>query len=308
MKLDPRHLVQLSVVVETGSFQAAADQLGITQPALSRNLKLLENRLNAAVFRREGRRSVPTVLGLRLANNGLAIRLAEEHASALASQASAGMAGELRIGATPIISGRFLTDAIAEFVQKNPDCRVEMRTGSGHELHGLFDRGQIDLIFGPQSLDETADSLDFQLLTDDRVGVMCRADHDLVGKENVTPKDLESQAWLAHFRHSLMHQQTEMSLVAAGLKRLKFAFETESIRSVFEIVAKTDLVTAMPRITSAPYLDDKLVFLPFDRPQFHRPIGYVQREERIENTITKRFVDLLKTTIPRPPETAQSPR
>ncbi|MBM7069756.1 LysR family transcriptional regulator [Actibacterium sp. 188UL27-1] len=45
IKLDPQHLAQLSVLVEAGSFQAAADRLGLIQPALSRNMKALEQRL-----------------------------------------------------------------------------------------------------------------------------------------------------------------------------------------------------------------------------------------------------------------------
>jgi DNA-binding transcriptional LysR family regulator len=52
MKFDPRQLAHLSMVVEAGSFQAAADRLGITQPALSRNLKLLEERIGAPLFQR----------------------------------------------------------------------------------------------------------------------------------------------------------------------------------------------------------------------------------------------------------------
>ena len=99
MKLDPKHLAQLSVVVEAGSFQSAADRLGLTQPALSRNMKTLEARLGAPLFRRTGRRSIPNSLGMRLARNGLAIRLAEEQAGIVADQSVQGSVGELRIGA-----------------------------------------------------------------------------------------------------------------------------------------------------------------------------------------------------------------
>ena len=44
MKIDSRHLAQLSFIVEAGSFQGAADRLGLTQPALSRNMRTLEQR------------------------------------------------------------------------------------------------------------------------------------------------------------------------------------------------------------------------------------------------------------------------
>jgi len=102
MKLDPKHLAQLSVIVEAGSFQGAAVRLGLTQPALSRNMKALETRLSASLFNRDGRKSVPNALGLRLARNGQAIRFAEEQAEVLADQSARGAVGELRIGAPDV--------------------------------------------------------------------------------------------------------------------------------------------------------------------------------------------------------------
>ncbi|MEM9757260.1 MAG: LysR family transcriptional regulator, partial [Pseudomonadota bacterium] len=223
MKLDPKHLAQLSVVVETGSFQSAADRLGLTQPALSRNMKLLETRLGAPLFRRDGRRSIPNSLSLRLAQNGLAIRLAEEQASVVADQTQSGVTGELRIGAPPIVAGRFLTNVLAPFMNAHPDCSVELRTGLVHELRSMLDRGQIDVILGPRSLTEQSGAFDFHLILDDRVGILCRAGHPLVARGSLTPTDLEAHAWLAHSRGSLLRQQTEAALIASGVQRLRIA-------------------------------------------------------------------------------------
>jgi hypothetical protein len=113
MKTDPRHLVQLSMIVEAGSFQTAADRLGITQPSLSRNIKLLESRIGARVFDRSTRRAAPTALGLKLAQHGLTIRIAEEQAAAYSALAALGAAGEPEIGATPIIADHFLSQRVA---------------------------------------------------------------------------------------------------------------------------------------------------------------------------------------------------
>ncbi len=66
--------------------------------------------------------------------------------------------------------------------------------------------------------------------------------------------------------------------------------ETDSIRSVLEIVSETDLITTMPRATTAPYLEDKLVFLDFDHPQFHRPLGAIRRASASDNPIERRFL------------------
>ena len=250
MKLDPKHLAQLSVIVEAGSFQAAANRLGATQPALSRTMKALEARLGASLFQKEGRRAVPTSLAQRLARNGIAIRLAEEQAGVVAEQAASGAIGELRIGAPPIVSGRFLTEPIARFIKENPHCSVEIRTGLVHELRSMLERAQIDLVIAPESLADSADALSFTPIIDDRVGVMCRSGHALAGRDNIMPSDLESQVWLAHSRGSLLRQQTEAALAASGVTSFQIGCETDSIRSVLEIVAATDLVTTMPMATT----------------------------------------------------------
>jgi len=289
MKLDPRHLSQLSVIVEAGSFQAAADRLGLTQPALSRNMRTLEHRLGADLFTRDGRRSIPNKLGLRLARNGLTIRVAEEQAGVVADQSSKGAVGELRIGGPPIVAGRFLTDALSDFLKANPNCSIELRTGLVHELRAMLERGQIDLVVGPQSLADPADGLSFQHLIDDRVGVLCRADHALTRRRTVLPSDLEEQAWLAHSRGSLLRQQTEAAMIASGIKKVQIAFETDSIRSVLETVANTDLITTMPRATTAPYLEHHLVFLGFDHPQFHRPLGIIERVNTPKTPVADHF-------------------
>ena len=183
MKLDPRLLALLSLIVETGSFQAAADRLAMTQPALSRNMRTLEGRLGAPIFVRDGRRSVPNELGLQLSRNGLAIRVAEDQAENLASLASTGSAGSLRLGAPPIVSGRFLTDTLSEFLSTHPTCIVELRTGLVHDLRSMNERGQIDMVLGPQSAADPVAGLDFTLLIDDRVAIICRSGHPLTKTE-----------------------------------------------------------------------------------------------------------------------------
>jgi len=294
MKLDPKHLAQLSVIVEAGSFQAAADRLGLTQPALSRNMKTLEGRLATPLFQKDGRRSVPNSLALRLARNGQAIRLAEEQAGIVADQTVKGSVGELRLGAPPIVSGRFLTNALSEFIKANPNCSVEIRTGLVHELRSMIERGQVDLVFGPESLADPVDGLVFEPLIDDRVGVMCRAGHPLASREAIYAADLEAQTWLAHSRGSLLRQQTEAAMIASGVRTMQIGCETDSIRSVLEIVAATDMITTMPKATTAPYLEAKLVFLPFDHPQFRRPIGAIRRKGATRSPTEDGFLSRLK--------------
>jgi DNA-binding transcriptional LysR family regulator len=292
MKLDPKHLAQLSVIVEAGSFQTAADRLGLTQPALSRNMKALEQRLGSTLFNRDGRKSVPNALGQRLSLNGQAIRLAQEQASVLANQSAQGAVGELRIGAPPIVAGKFLSSAVARFIRENPNCVIEMRTGLVHELRTMLEQGQVDIVLGPRSLADPSDGLVFKRLIDDRVGILCRSGHPLAARKQVMASDLEAQVWLAHSRGSLLRQQTEAAMMASGVQSMHIVCEAESIRSVLEIIAESDLITTMPRATTASYLEDRLVFLNFDHPQFHRPLGSIRRAGSSNNPIENKFLSM----------------
>ncbi len=297
MNPDPRHLAQLSVIVETGSFQAAADRLSLTQPALSRNMKTLEERVGAPIFSRAGRRSVPNDLGLKLAQNGLTIRLAEENAGSLASLAAAGSAGQLRIGAPPIVSGKFLTATLADFISTNINCVVEMRSGLLHELRTLLERGQIDIIIGPQSAADPAAGLNFLPLIDDRVAIVCRTDHPLTRRGKITASDLMAQRWLSHSRGSILRQQTEAAMIASGVHNFQIACETDSIRAALEIVEATDLITTMPVESTSFYLGDRLVFLEFEHSLFHRPLGAIQRGNTPSNPVVEKFLAQLKSRL-----------
>lgn len=295
MQIDPRHLIQLSMIVETGSFQAAADRIGLSQPALSRNIRTLEERVGAPVFDRSGRRSVPSDLGLRLAQSGLAIRIAEEQAGNYSELVSAGAAGEIRIGAPPIIAGQFLTGRLARFITERPHCKVELRVGLVHELRTLLERAQIDVVIGPRDLADRVTESIFEPLVDDRVGIICRNDHHLLGRQTTSPKDLEQQKWVAHSRGSMLRRQTEGALIAMGLEKINISVETDSIQSVLEIVGATDLISTMPRETTRPYLGNSLKFLDVDHNQFHRPIGIIRRKNAPTNRVIDAFVRLLIT-------------
>lgn len=293
MNIDPRHLVQLSMIVEAGSFQAAADMLGLSQPALSRNIKVLEQRIGAALFDRSARNALPTSLGLRLAQNGLTIRNAETEASNFSELISNAMAGELRIGAPPIIAGHFLTKHISKFVIDRPHCKIDLSVGLVHELKTLLRHSRIDLVIGPRELANGSAESDFLPIVDDRVGILCNTKHVLHSKKAISPKDLEQQRWVAHSRNSTLRQQTESALIAMGLDKIDIAVETGSIQSALEMAADTDLITTMPRETTRHYLDDRLKFLDIDHDQFYRPIGAIYSKNAPENRMVEQFLKLL---------------
>ena len=79
--MDPKYLVQLAIIAELGSVTKAARTLNVTQPTLSRTIKVIEDRVGGAVLRRGRYGVTPTEIGLRLAEEGREIMRRSQRAA-----------------------------------------------------------------------------------------------------------------------------------------------------------------------------------------------------------------------------------
>ena len=102
--VDRRHLLQFHEIIRTGSFTRAAMTLGLTQPALTRNMKLMEGRLGFELIVRSRQGIMPTPLGERILEEATAVVLAERRISKLTDKLRRGYEAELRVGCTPTLS------------------------------------------------------------------------------------------------------------------------------------------------------------------------------------------------------------
>ena len=98
--IDPRHLLQFHEIIRTGSFTRAAETLGLTQPALTRNMKVMEGRLGFEVLVRSRQRIVPTTIGVRILEEAESVVMAERRISELTDNLGKAGAQILRIGCT----------------------------------------------------------------------------------------------------------------------------------------------------------------------------------------------------------------
>ena len=130
----------------TGSLTAAARQLHIAQPPLSRRLKRIESEIGAELFTRGRHGATPTVVGRTLVDRAetalAAIRRAEQDAADVAS----GRAGRLNIGVTPTLGAVLLPGALAAFRLLHPDVRLDLvASGDSAQLRQQVRDGRLDV-------------------------------------------------------------------------------------------------------------------------------------------------------------------
>ena len=298
MQIDPRNLIQLATIVQSGSFAAAAEKLGQAQPALSQNVKQHEARLCAAIFERIGRQSVANDLGSTFARFGLMMLAADDQARAYAQHVSTGQAGSLLIGTPPSLADNFLAPILTEFLASHTECRVELRVGLVTELETLLSTGQINLMIGPARPHSADLQLETETLVEDLLGIVVRKGHDLTRLPEIMPQDLEAQRWVAHSRGSYLRMQTEDGLAKFGVKYFAIALDTDSTETAYKAVAKSDLITVMPNLpTLMSQHASALVFLPLSSTAFQRPISIIQRASHPRSGLETAFLRYLSREL-----------
>ena len=122
-----RQLRAFCEVVERKSFSHAAERLGVTQPAVSLQVRALEKRLGTQLLDRSGRRVEPTEAGLRLYRGALRLlQLEEDIVNDLADQDGGELAGSFEIGASTGPGGVVLPQLLCEFRQEHPELRIAL--------------------------------------------------------------------------------------------------------------------------------------------------------------------------------------
>ena len=143
----PTNLLRSFVaIVDAGSMLNAADQVFVTQSALSLQIKRLEELLQQSLFVREGRRLVLTPAGQVLLD--YTRRMLALHDEAIAAVSFGAFSGPVRIGMVQDFAETLLSGLLARFSELHPDTQISARVAGTAELLTLLDRGQLDIVLG----------------------------------------------------------------------------------------------------------------------------------------------------------------
>ncbi len=295
MQLDPHHLEQLSVILEEGTLQRAADTLGTSQPALSRMLRAIEARIGAALFERSTRPLTPTELGLELAQQGRTIRTARLRAAELVELSARGVAGILKVGAPPFMCRNLMSEAIASFLASRPKVRINLIPDYRDGLLERLDRNQIDILIGPSRFAAYSEAeLDFDQMHFDAMVIVGRDNNPLMSLHNPTPSDFEDQTWVGLPDRSMLRQDMEEALNLLRIKRHRIGLQSDSPDAVLQVLRETDFLTMLPRYAVRGDGGDGLAVAPLELPNRQHDISAITLTGRPVSKLTSDFRDHLK--------------
>jgi DNA-binding transcriptional LysR family regulator len=149
--IDLRLLRGLAAISRAGNFVVAAQQMHVTQSALSQQMKELGDRLGLALFQRQGRRSVLTDAGRELVQRVAPLIEQLDEALLHSSSAAKGVNGRLRVGATHSYARAIALPAALALIEEHPNLRIDMRQLPAQRLLADLLDGEIDIGIFPST-------------------------------------------------------------------------------------------------------------------------------------------------------------
>jgi DNA-binding transcriptional LysR family regulator len=245
--IDTRRVAHLVAAVRCGSLSAAAVELGLTQPALSKSIRALERSLELRLLERGRHGVVATEAGAALVARGHAID-AELRAAAdeIDSLRRTGRA-RVTIGCGPSEATRLLPIALEALHATDPDLRVTVLYGLNEALMPMVRDCEVD--FALSSVPRTASdpALQHEPLRTDSAAVVAHVDHPLAHRRSVRPAELVGQRWVLARRRELERRALDDLLLQAGLPPIEAEIETTSATLMKAIVLQGRHLSFLPR-------------------------------------------------------------
>ncbi|MDO4204785.1 MAG: LysR family transcriptional regulator [Selenomonadaceae bacterium] len=188
--MDIRLLKYYVAIAQAGSITRAADLLHITQPTLSRQMKVLEDTLGTTLLNRDHKQLSLTEEGMLFLQRAKEIIALEERTIRELKEQKGQLAGTLSIGCVESYASALLAELLGEFRRKNPAVRFEIYSADSSDIKEKLDSGRLDigLLLEPV---EVAKYDFFHLPSKETWGVVLPKEHPLAAKESVTTEDIQ---------------------------------------------------------------------------------------------------------------------
>jgi DNA-binding transcriptional LysR family regulator len=234
-------------VLEEGGFKRATARLGITQPALSYQIKRLEEELGVQVFHRGPGGITPTEAGRALLDHAHHVIATVREAHEAVRQLSAGVTGELRIGAIKCVGQYFLPYVLSEIGAKHPLVRPRLLYLESDALYDALLANKLDVAM---VVDPPPDRrLVFQNVFDERISLVSGRGHPFHGRPTVDVSELASANFV-----SLSPRTSAGAACRAYLERVGIAVvpavTTDNVETVKRMVEAGMGVAFLPDMTT----------------------------------------------------------
>lgn len=293
--MDIKQLRTLLAIAETGSLTRASELLHVVQPALSRQLKLLEDELGVQVFERNRRGMQLTDAGKTFVEKARrALRQLDQAKTDIIATKN-NILGTVSIGMLPSLGDAISVPLVASLRRQYPDLLISLTTGFTSELQGLLEKGELDVAllgeYKPSALLSTEPVLREALYVVGLPATGLRLT-DPVTLSSAAKLPLILPAYPQGLRLLIDHACTMMGV------HLNVVAESNSTSVQLDLVRAGQGFAILPFVALTPYLEDgRLSAAPITAPDMHRNLAIAQLMAKRGSTSILCVVQALRTQL-----------
>lgn len=284
-------------VAERGNFTRAAEDLGVSQPALSRSIQKLEDELGQPVFERKSRSVALTGAGQLLQPR--AKQALDLLADTKAEITDDGKTGRVRVGAIPTIAPYYLPAVLGTFSKAYPDAKLLVQELTTDQLLKACQQGEVDLAILALPLPAATAPpkyLKVEELFEEELFLVLPNDHKLAEKKNIRLSDVEPYPFvLLGETHCLSDNIISFcrhrSFDPVAVER------TSQLAMVQELVALSHGVSMIPAMARKLDGSDRRVYRSIAGKKPTRKIALVWNPYRFQSKLVKAFLDELRSCV-----------
>lgn len=288
-------LTYFLTIANAGTLARAAEQLGISQPAVTKAIQRLERKVGVTLVERTARGSVLTEAGKIFQARVSGVSMQLDSAVQEARDIGGGHAGLLRIGTTPATTSFTLLALFPRLLEERPAARIHVTTAFSDALLDAVDRREVELAVCP--LPEVLDtSMSREVLYDDQYRLVVSTAHPLAGRKSVTLEDLADCEWAASNRQEFARMQIEQAFAKHGYTSMRIVAEANSLAALIQIVSTTQLVSMINARTFDSSLSAfPVALIPIRLDGLRRQVGLIRRVGYL-SSIAERAQAILRDT------------
>ncbi|MCB5364271.1 LysR family transcriptional regulator [Pusillimonas sp. CC-YST705] len=278
MTFDRKELTAFLAVARLGSIGNAAATLALTQPAISRILSRLEDRLGAKLFVRHSTGMELNAFGRALLPHAELLeaegRRVQEEIELLKGSAT----GLVRVGVVPSVALQLLPQAIQQTRLKAPHLHIHVVEGTGNQLLAWLLRQEVDFAITGLWNEPLDSSIRATPLFQDEICILARWDHPLTHTPQAGLAELLRYPWAIPERGNVLWTELNATFQRAGLEPPTAAVTANAIQTLKALVARSDFLSVMARVSFQLEEQNQLLRpLPMKATRWRRQLALLQR-------------------------------
>lgn len=290
MNLEMSDLRAFVAVAELGTFSAAALDLHLSQPALSRRISKLEAKMGVRLLERTTRRVDLTAFGRDFARKAREILNSLDESLIGLGEVAGRMSGEVSVACVPSVVRYFLPQVLREFHERYPRIVIRVMDEGASDVLSSVVRNEVD--FGLNYIGVQEANIDFQPVLKEAFVVACRRDHPLAKRPAVTWTELNAYDYMSVAKASGNRLLLDLALADAPDLPRSFC-EVRHVMSVVSLVEAGVGIAAVPRLAMPADDHPILVSVPLVEPVVSRTIGLIRRRGRVLSAAAQQLYEMI---------------